>query len=103
MLLSRALPWTSQYIATNAACAARRLLSSAAEPATASEDTAREFRENVREFAQKIIAPHAEHVDKTNDFPPNVNLWREMGDFGLLGQCMHGTPEDALPPAAAAC
>eukprot|EP00775_Hariotina_reticulata_P003583 gene3583-3849_t len=44
-----------------------------------------EFRDQVKQFAQAVIAPHAEHVDRSNDFPMNVNLWREMGEFGLLG------------------
>jgi hypothetical protein len=47
-------------------------------------DDLQEFRESVREFAQAAIAPHAEAVDKANSFPTGVNLWREMGDFGLL-------------------
>lgn len=45
-----------------------------------------EFRENVGQFAQAVIGPHAEEVDKANDFPKSVNLWKEMGDFGLLGR-----------------
>lgn len=44
-----------------------------------------EFRENVNEFAQTTIAPHAEHVDRSNNFPTDVNLWHELGNFGLLG------------------
>jgi isovaleryl-CoA dehydrogenase len=52
----------------------------------AGEDPLQEFRENVAEFAQSVIAPHAEEVDKSNDFPKSVNLWKEMGDFGLLGE-----------------
>ncbi len=27
----------------------------------------------------------AEHVDRTNSFPTDVDLWRELGAFGLLG------------------
>lgn len=45
-----------------------------------------EFRDNVASFAKTSIAIHAEEVDKTNDFPKTVDLWREMGDFGLLGK-----------------
>lgn len=52
----------------------------------AGEDPLLEFRENVGQFAQSVIAPHAEEVDKANDFPKSVNLWKEMGDFGLLGR-----------------
>lgn len=50
------------------------------------EDPLQEFRENVAAFAQSAIAPHAEEVDRSNDFPKSVNLWKEMGDFGLLGE-----------------
>lgn len=42
-------------------------------------------RENVQQFARSVVAPHAEHVDRTNNFPTDVDLWREMGEFGLLG------------------
>jgi alkylation response protein AidB-like acyl-CoA dehydrogenase len=52
----------------------------------AGDDPLQEFRENVAEFGQSVIAPHAEEVDKGNDFPKSVNLWKEMGDFGLLGE-----------------
>lgn len=50
------------------------------------DDPLQEFRENVAQFAQSVIGPHAEEVDKTNNFPTSVNLWKEMGDFGLLGE-----------------
>lgn len=52
----------------------------------AGDDPLEEFRENVAQFAQSVIAPHAEDVDRTNDFPKSANLWKEMGDFGLLGE-----------------
>lgn len=45
-----------------------------------------EFREQVREFAQGVVAPHAEEIDRSNNFPTSVNLWKEMGGFGLLGE-----------------
>ena len=38
-----------------------------------------------RRFAAERIAPWAAHVDATNSFPKEVNLWREMGDMGLHG------------------
>lgn len=44
-----------------------------------------EFRENVRTFARTVIAPFAEEIDRNNTFPSSKNLWREMGEFGLLG------------------
>ena len=37
----------------------------------------------VNEFAQKEIAPIAESVDKSNNFP--AHMWKKFGDMGLLG------------------
>ena len=45
-----------------------------------------EFRETVREFAQRSIAPHAAEIDRTNAFPKSENLWTAMGEFGLHGE-----------------
>ncbi|EFJ48945.1 hypothetical protein VOLCADRAFT_59964 [Volvox carteri f. nagariensis] len=63
--------------------------SSAAE-ASPSEESGkgaqlRDFRAQVQQFAQQAVAPHAEAIDRDNNFPSSVNLWREMGTFGLLG------------------
>ena len=41
------------------------------------------LRDTVREFAEKRIVPIAEDVDRENEFPQN--LWKELGDLGLLG------------------
>jgi isovaleryl-CoA dehydrogenase len=41
------------------------------------------LRDMVHRWAQDRIKPIAAEVDKTNCFPPE--LWREMGDLGLLG------------------
>src|SRR6185436_11576743 len=40
-------------------------------------------RETVRDFAQEKIAPRAEEIDRTNQFPRD--LWPEMGALGLHG------------------
>mmetsp|Transcript_4969 Transcript_4969/g.10700 ORF Transcript_4969/g.10700 Transcript_4969/m.10700 type:complete len:428 (+) Transcript_4969:178-1461(+) len=63
----------------------RGYAASAQPAADAGSDSREEFREQVRDFASKIIAPHAEEIDRSNNFPTNVNLWTEMGTFGLLG------------------
>lgn len=44
-----------------------------------------EFRELVRDFAQRVVAPHAADIDKNNAFPSTVNLWTELGQMGLHG------------------
>src|ERR671916_441787 len=46
-------------------------------------ETADAIRETVRDFAQEQIAPRAEEIDRTNQFPRD--LWRPMGDLGLHG------------------
>ena len=46
-------------------------------------ETADAIRETVRDFSQEKIAPRAEEVDRTNQFPRD--LWPQMGDLGLHG------------------
>jgi isovaleryl-CoA dehydrogenase len=46
-------------------------------------DTLDALRDAVRDFAQKEIAPRAEEIDASNEFPRD--LWPVMGDLGLLG------------------
>jgi len=41
------------------------------------------LRESVQDFAASEIAPRAAEIDRSNQFP--MDLWRKMGDLGLLG------------------
>ncbi|NPC92993.1 acyl-CoA dehydrogenase [Bacillus sp. WMMC1349] len=41
------------------------------------------IRELARDFAKHEVAPYAEHLDKTGDFP--IETFRKMGKLGLLG------------------
>ncbi len=41
------------------------------------------LQDAVGRFAREHVAPHAEAIDRNKGFPRG--LWREMGDFGLLG------------------
>ncbi|MCA1832318.1 MAG: acyl-CoA dehydrogenase family protein [Actinomycetota bacterium] len=42
-----------------------------------------EFRRTVRDFAEKVIAPRAEEMDETEEFPEDIV--RQMGGLGLFG------------------
>ena len=46
-------------------------------------ETADMLRSSVETFAADAIAPRAAAIDRDNDFP--VDLWRKLGDLGVLG------------------
>ncbi|MDA1309316.1 MAG: isovaleryl-CoA dehydrogenase [Proteobacteria bacterium] len=46
-------------------------------------ETADMLRDSVRSFASDEVAPRAADIEKANDFPED--LWRKMGDLGVLG------------------
>lgn len=41
------------------------------------------LRDAVYQFCQKELAPRAAQIDSDNEFP--MDMWRKMGDMGLLG------------------
>ncbi|GAA5317465.1 MAG: isovaleryl-CoA dehydrogenase [Candidatus Pelagadaptatus aseana] len=41
------------------------------------------LRDSVYNFCQAELAPRAEEIDRTNEFP--MDMWRKFGDMGLLG------------------
>ncbi|MCC3304654.1 isovaleryl-CoA dehydrogenase [Sneathiella sp. HT1-7] len=46
-------------------------------------ETADMIRDTVSNFVSEELAPRAAEIDATNEFP--MDMWRKMGDIGLLG------------------
>ena len=44
-----------------------------------------ELRRTVSKFAQDELAPHAERIDKENNFSELKDFWKRLGNLGLLG------------------
>jgi isovaleryl-CoA dehydrogenase len=47
------------------------------------DETLQMLQQQVQQFAADEIAPRAAEIDQNNEFP--ADLWRKMGDLGLLG------------------
>lgn len=47
-------------------------------------DEQEEFRMQVKDFAQREIAPLAQHIDEKNNTSPEV--WKKIGEMGLMGE-----------------
>ncbi|MEM1101824.1 MAG: acyl-CoA dehydrogenase family protein, partial [Pseudomonadota bacterium] len=47
------------------------------------DEDAEAIRDVAHRWAQERVKPLAAEIDRTNDFPKE--LWKEMGDLGLLG------------------
>ena len=48
-------------------------------------DEEKQLRETVFNFCQKELAPHADEIDKSNNFPQLREFWKKLGDMGVLG------------------
>ncbi|MDO9478248.1 MAG: isovaleryl-CoA dehydrogenase [Pseudohongiella sp.] len=47
------------------------------------DDSLQMLQDQIQQFAAREIAPRAADIDQSNNFP--ADLWRKMGDLGLLG------------------
>ncbi|XP_034418623.1 isovaleryl-CoA dehydrogenase, mitochondrial [Cyclopterus lumpus] len=44
-----------------------------------------QLRQTVRKFCAEKLAPCADEIDKTNEFPGMRDFWKDMGEMGFLG------------------
>ena len=49
------------------------------------DDDRRQLRETLFNFCQKELAPVADQIDRSNNFPEMRDFWKKLGDMGLLG------------------
>lgn len=45
----------------------------------------KQLRETIFQFCQKELAPKAQEIDKSNDFPDMRDFWLKCGEMGLMG------------------
>ncbi|XP_065164880.1 isovaleryl-CoA dehydrogenase, mitochondrial [Atheta coriaria] len=48
-------------------------------------DEQKQLRESVFNFAQKELAPHAQEIDRLNNFSGLREFWKKLGSLGTLG------------------
>lgn len=92
--LTRHLLQRSQEAARTSSCIFASVSRLQHTQASEEEDTGG-FRELVRDFAAREVAPHAAEIDKNNALPTHKNLWTEMGHMGLHGEAGSGSEEFA--------
>ena len=61
----------------------------------------RAIRDTARAFAQAEIAPHAAAWERDGGAPRN--LYRRMGDVGLMGVCVPPSTEAPAPTSSRTC
>ena len=92
--LTRHLLQRSQEVVRASSCASASSCRLQHTQASEEEDT-EEFRELVRDFAAREVAPHAADIDRNNALPTHKNLWTEMGHMGLHGEGGFGSEESS--------
>lgn len=53
-----------------------------------------QLRQSVARFCDEELRPHADEIDKSNEFPGMLKFWRKLGDMGLLGVTAPGNDLD---------
>lgn len=83
-LTRQLLQSSRRALATRSAAKSSRLQHTQASD----EDDTAEFRDLVRDFAAREVAPYAAEIDRNNAMPTHKNLWTELGHMGLHGESL---------------
>ncbi|MEL6689938.1 MAG: acyl-CoA dehydrogenase family protein, partial [Pseudomonadota bacterium] len=65
------------------------------------DEDAEAIRDTAHRWAQDRVKPMAAEIDRENNFP--AELWKEMGDLGLLGVTVGGEYGERVVEIAHAC